>query len=190
MRILTTRYWAILIGVVYLATPILRAELIFQPLKTESDERWRAAGSSLLDGLARIFDALAAFERRDSSSGRRDLESAFASLNNAAKDYEQLAKSGKQGQTMSIDGLPGAEQERIRQAFAHYGISPPADERGAAQLAGDEVKKLQNALAKLSNQIAKSDVKAVQELLVAVTRLERVGTNTALLAKLAAQKER
>jgi hypothetical protein len=180
----------ILISVVCLVATPLRAELIFQPKKSKFNRQWQQAGSDLLDGIARIFDALSALERKDIPSGHRYVRSAIESVHKSMSVYAGVARSATSDQKISIESLAPEEGIGIRKALGEYRVPPPKDEREAAQIAEDESKRLEHSLRIFDEQISKSDIEAVQELLAAVTRVERVGTNTALLIELSTETKR
>jgi hypothetical protein len=164
-----------------------RAELIFQPKKGPSDKQWREAGSELFNAMAKIFDGLAAAEQKNTPALRTNMESALKSLEIATHIYQGLAESITSKDKISIERVENGEKKRIQDAFEFYHATLPQDERGAAKIAAEESKRFGNSLQSLKKRIEQSEIGAVQEVLVAITRVGHLGTSTARLLELTAE---
>jgi hypothetical protein len=161
------------------------ADLIFQMADTPAAPAWRDSGGLLLEGIARIFDWLAAIEQKQEDGARRAVRDATGMLKASSDKYAKLAEEIKPDRRVSLDSLPAESKARIEDVFRQYKVEAPTDEREAAKLAATEVASLTKELAELTPRIEQGDLVAIQELLTTVTRVQRIGTNVALFFSLA-----
>ena len=158
------------------------AELLYQPPPgTASDARWREGSSSLLEGIARIFDGLAAVESKRPDTAKKHFDEAFRQLARSSEIYVGLVNSIRSPRKIPMERLDDERRKAIVGAFGASRVPIPVDEAAAAKLAADDVKRLLSVFEKERSQVSKADVRAVQRLLSEVTRLQRLGTYTAEL---------
>jgi hypothetical protein len=159
---------------------VCRAELVYQPpAGTQAEGLWRNAGSLLLEGVARFFDALAAVEVKNQALARRHLEDAVGKLRDSVTTYEKVRAVIPRPRKVPFEKLSGIKQQQIVRTFESYKISPPQNEADAAALAANEVKRFVSILNESGSKIIEADLETVQRLLLEITRLQRIGTQTA-----------
>ncbi len=155
-------------------------ELLYQPATSTLSAYWTNAAGSLLNGIARVFDGLAAFERKDDELGRKHMTEAIRNLNQAAESYSDLESHLKEPRELRLDE---SSKRRAMNVLGQYRLELPSDERGAAELARTQVVLLRDSIERSIDGISKADLSAVQDLLATVTRVQRVGTEVALVMR-------
>lgn len=159
------------------------AELVYQPPPgTPADDVWRMAGSSLLEGIARIFDGLAAIEtKKNSPSASKYFDDGISRLQRSTDAYAKLAETTKSPRKISIQSLSAERREVVGRTFESYKVPIPTDEAASARLGAYEVRSFLSVFKENRDKVASADLLAVQRVLSAVTRLQRLGTSAAEL---------
>ncbi|MGZ9262273.1 MAG: hypothetical protein ACXW6V_22615 [Candidatus Binatia bacterium] len=163
-------------------TVTVNAELLYQPPPGGAlDARWREGSSALLEGIARIFDGLAAIESKRSVIANRHFDDAFRQLGRSSEIYSGLVNSIRSPRKISIERLNPDRQKLILNAFSASQAPLLVDEADAAKLAAAEVRRLLAVFEKERSAVSKANIAAVQRLFSELNRLQRLGTYTAEL---------
>ena len=163
-------------------TTVVQADLIYQPPPgTKEDHLWREAGSLLLEGIARVFDGLAAVESTKKELAQKHLEDGVSKLKSSSGSYVKLVEAIKLPRKVSIADLSLDQQERIKRTFDVYKVPMPEDEKALARLAINEIKRIMSFLSENRTKVIGADLRTVQNLLSEITRLQRIGTHSAEL---------
>lgn len=153
-----------------------QGELIYQPQSGQAlDAQWRTAGSQLFESVARINEALAALELKNRDTGTTKLDEALKVLNSSSVNYEKIV--GSLGKPRPVP----AASAKVQAVFKSFTLTIPKDEKEAALLANQETVRLMQFIVANRSKILSSDVVAIGEVLIAIDRLQRVGTHTAEL---------
>src|SRR5882724_664812 len=161
----------------------VRAELIYQPPPgSPADDLWRTAGSSLLEGIARIYDGLAEIEKKkDLRLASKYFDDGISRLQRSSDTYLKLADITKSPRKVFLQSLSVERREPVKRTFDSYNVQIPADEGASARLGANEVGSFLSVFRDNRDKVVSADLLALQRVLGAITRLQRLGTSTAEL---------
>lgn len=167
--------------VLVLSCTTTRADLLYQPPAGSGlDSEWQSAAAQLFTSVARLNEALAALERRNSDLAGKKLGEALGLLKEAASTYDTLSTKGRSRKIvpdkLSADG--SRRWEELRKLDMQ-----PETEQQAARIAKAQADSLRQFIEKNRELLLKSDLGTVRELLAGTARLQRIGTSVAELMR-------
>jgi hypothetical protein len=165
--------------------PVARAELVYQPPPPPTggdlDNAWRQAGSQLFKSVALVNDALAEVELKRRDSAAQKLDQAAGMLKESISSYGRLASALTTPRVVAPAKLTDDGRRRLDALRNAYGVRLPANEAEAATLARDECQRALEIYEKSREALLAANMQAVRDVLGSITRLQRVGTETAEL---------